>query len=442
MGANSSGLTVNSSGFYQNTVNSSDVYAGAQGNTALARAFDLAHGGGVFFRGGSLTVNSSQFGNYTYGGNHAYADGATAYANPTVLNTYGAYAYSVAAGGGLFVSAAGSGSSQVNTSGFYYNSVLAMNASAASPNGNALAVAQGGGGAVGHGACMPYKATNGTLTVYRSTLAYNTAEGTGGDAGYTGGYGGGGFNNAGTLILKNSTVTDNTAGSGANPYGYGGGVANIGGTTRLIHATVAGSSNGANPGNYAYGNGGGIFNGGGSFTLQNTLVANNQVGGSGADSYGSFNGSGVNLVENPGGGGGVSGSVIHADPNAWPAGLQRRTDPDHGAAAGQPGHRCRHQRCGAHRPARRVAAAGLVRGHRRLRGAGTTAAAAGTAGAAASSGAAAATAAATTATAATAAAGCALHPGRAVPGARQADFRRDPVPPPVHYGDLHQSEHG
>lgn len=120
---------------------------------------------------------------------------------------------------------------------------------------------------------------SGTVTVSNSTFAGNN-----------GGTGGGGILNGGTLIVSNSTFAGNSAGSGGgilSDYGMltvsnstfagnsattynGGGIFNVGGTAMVSNSTIAGNS--------ANNQGGGIFNNG-TLTLKNTIVANSPTGG-------------------------------------------------------------------------------------------------------------------------------------------------------------------
>ena len=92
----------------------------------------------------------------------------------------------------------------------------------------------------------------GTLTVTNSTLSDNSANGDGG-----------GIHNAGTLTVTNSTLSDNSA------NGDGGGIDNNGKVT-VTNSTLAANS--------AAFSGGGIDNNGGSAVLDNTIVALNTDG--------------------------------------------------------------------------------------------------------------------------------------------------------------------
>jgi uncharacterized repeat protein (TIGR01451 family) len=108
---------------------------------------------------------------------------------------------------------------------------------------------------------------------------------------------GGGILNAGTLIITNSTISNNHTTNGANSSGPGvnggssgdgGGIYNANtGTLKLFNSTISGNQPGKGgdasgtdtAGNG--GNGGGIFNGGGSVTSVNTTITNNKTGANG-----------------------------------------------------------------------------------------------------------------------------------------------------------------
>ena len=211
------------------------------------------------------------------------------------------------------------------------------NGSNAADNGflsgnSATAGSAGGAGQSGGGIY-----NNGMLTLTRCTIISNTAGrgGNGGNGGsgsydYTsgarggrGGHGGlgGGIYNVGTLDLSACTLSSNTAGAGwtgggggyyyyggrntggnGGNAGTGGGIYNVG-TMISTSCTVAGNTMGnrGNPGNSASygagGSGGGIFNGG-SATLNNNLIAQNNLTteGSNQDVSGTVVSLGYNLI--------------------------------------------------------------------------------------------------------------------------------------------------
>ena len=83
---------------------------------------------------------------------------------------------------------------------------------------------------------------------------------------------GGGIDNAGTLTVTNSTITDNNAIDAAG-IAYGGGIYNTG-TATLTDVTVAGNHAGESTGG---GNGGGIYNTGTMTVTDCTFFGNNTV---------------------------------------------------------------------------------------------------------------------------------------------------------------------
>jgi hypothetical protein len=100
----------------------------------------------------------------------------------------------------------------------------------------------------------------GTVTITNSTLSGNSA------GGRPDGFGGGIYNHFGTVTISNSTLSGNSAsGSGSR----GGGIYNAGALT-INNGTLSGNSAGT---------GGGIYTQFGSTVLQNSIVANNLLGG-------------------------------------------------------------------------------------------------------------------------------------------------------------------
>lgn len=97
---------------------------------------------------------------------------------------------------------------------------------------------------------------NGTVMLINSTISENVGMGVGGI-----------FNENGTVMLINSTVSENVADF------VGGGICNINGTVTLINSTVSGNT----AGSYG-GGGGGIYNSDGTITLNNSTVSGNTAG--------------------------------------------------------------------------------------------------------------------------------------------------------------------
>jgi Bacterial Ig-like domain (group 2) len=93
-------------------------------------------------------------------------------------------------------------------------------------------------------------ANSGTLAMTNCTVSGNACQGVG---------------NSGALTMTNCTVSGNSG------IGHVGGVANAAGTLTLTGCTVSGNSNNANVG----GGGAGIYNYGGTLTLNNSIVAIN-----------------------------------------------------------------------------------------------------------------------------------------------------------------------
>lgn len=88
----------------------------------------------------------------------------------------------------------------------------------------------------------------------------------------TGSSGGGGiFNNAGTLLINNSTISGNSAIGGGNGSNNGGGIFNIGGNVSLTNSTVSGNSASGDSSNI----GGGISNIQGTLTITNSTISGN-----------------------------------------------------------------------------------------------------------------------------------------------------------------------
>ena len=110
---------------------------------------------------------------------------------------------------------------------------------------------------------------NGVMTGIGSTFNANTASNTGGGV----------CNKNGNLTLSNSTVTNNSANTGA-------GVRNYTGTVTLSNDTIA------------YNTGIGVFNGGSTTDLLNTIVAGNTYGGSPLDVYGTIAVASYSLIAN------------------------------------------------------------------------------------------------------------------------------------------------
>ena len=140
-----------------------------------------------------------------------------------------------------------------------------------------------------------------TLTVTNSTFSGNWAA-----APYGVGSGGGIYNEAGTLTVSNCTFSENWASIGS---GTGGGIHNTG-TLTLTNSTFSG--------NWAANVGGGVYNGGGTVTIGNTIFKTGAWGGNIVDN-GAATSNGHNLSDDDGGGVLTAmGDQINTDPMLGP----------------------------------------------------------------------------------------------------------------------------
>ena len=132
-----------------------------------------------------------------------------------------------------------------------------------------------------------------TVRVANSTLSGNTV----GGFFERGLFGGGIYNDNGTVEVTNSTLSGNVA---TNPGSRGAGIYNKAGTVTLTNSTLSGNK--ANPSNSAPlfplfsspASGGGIWNGG-TVNVKNTIIALNTAA-TGPDVFGSFASGGYNLI--------------------------------------------------------------------------------------------------------------------------------------------------
>jgi len=127
---------------------------------------------------------------------------------------------------------------------------------------------------------------NGTMTITGCTISNNFAD----QSGYAFSevsQGGGILNDSGgSLIITNSTISDNTSYAtsldvfGQRGFAYGGGVHNLGSMT-ITNCTISGNS-AVGPTNLDTGYGGGISNGGNLQITSSTIAHNSATGGNGA----------------------------------------------------------------------------------------------------------------------------------------------------------------
>ncbi|HET9223197.1 MAG TPA: CSLREA domain-containing protein [Roseiflexaceae bacterium] len=232
----------------------------ALNNSSISGNTSSYVGGGISnSSGGTLELDNS-----IVSGNAAGAGGGISSVNAAVLLTNSAVS-------GNTTSNSGGGTSSLNSTLTVNNSTI---------SGNTSTGDYGGGISSG----------DGTLTVNNSTISGNSAH-----------LGAGGIKNlGGTLTLANSTISGNNTTSGT-----GGGIINFGalgpytaGTAILNNVTIA---NNSAPG------GGGIANGG-TFKLKNSLIAGNSTG-STPDCSGTLASEGYNLLGNSAGCGGLTDGV-------------------------------------------------------------------------------------------------------------------------------------
>ncbi len=277
--------------------NNSATYGGALYNSFQATVINsvflnntAGDWGGAIYNDDILSVSGSTFtGNSANGGDGGaiFNDDATATLSGDAFSNNTAYR-----GGALF----------------NYQGGSSLSISGSTISGNTATSGDGGGGIFNDG---------GTLTTTTSTIAGNAA--TGGN--------GGGINNQGTLTLTDSTVADNSAdnnaggglynngtaaiesstfsGNSASNYGggiwtdntltvvnstladnqsgtWGGGIVAFGGSLTVVDSTIAYNSSGV---------GGGIWTQIPGVTLDNTIVAENNLNSDGDDLVSQGNGS-------------------------------------------------------------------------------------------------------------------------------------------------------
>ena len=145
-------------------------------------------------------------------------------------------------------------------------------------NGGGASGASSGGAAGGGGGIYN---DGGSLVLVNSTISRNIAGDGAGPIGSAGGNGGGILNNGGVLWVLNSTIVGNIAGEAGNgdggqgSGGRGGGIYNDSGTLSIKHSTISVNSDGLGLGSDG---GGGIYIAVGSTTsVSNTIIAGNLV---------------------------------------------------------------------------------------------------------------------------------------------------------------------
>ena len=211
-----------------------------------------------------------------------------------------------------------------NTGSLQMESVTVSNNSATGGRG-------GNGGAGGDGAAGGAGGHGGDVTdcggsCYGGTggRGGNGGSGGSGGSGGNGGHGeGAGVYNAGSLNVKNATISHNSMGSnsgGSAGSGGGGGSAGNSGPGGNYSASAGSSGNGGSSGSSGSsgapasqnGSGGGLFNSG-SGTIESSIFANNSADGS-PDCLGTITTGGKNLVQNSSGCSVGSGNITGQDP--------------------------------------------------------------------------------------------------------------------------------
>ena len=244
--------------------------------TSIISNNTVNHDGGGIANRGTLTINASDvFGNFGAGGG-AIANWPGGEA--TIQNGTQVHDNSASTGGGLFNystltladsvvsnNTADYGAGLSNWSGILTITNSNVSGNTASHSGGGIHNQDGGtvtieNGSVITGNMAPSSGgienwENSTVTISNSSVSNNT-----------GGGSGGGIANWGTLTAESSTIANNSA--NASEYSSGGGIVNWGGTVILTNSTVSENTT-------AWG--GGIMSYGGSLTLDASTVSGNTV---------------------------------------------------------------------------------------------------------------------------------------------------------------------
>jgi len=202
-------------------------------NLTIKNGVGYSGGGGVD-NSGTLTVKKSNFYTNTALSGGAILNTGTATISNTTFSGNSPYFFGRSASCGAIDNRS---TMTITNSTFYSNYA----------NNNSTA-----GGAICNG---------GTLTITGTTFNTNSSQGN------NGGYGGAIYNYAGTLSVTNSTFSQNSATTGGGAIYSQGGTVQISNSTFGINAATSG------------GGGGALSNAGGSFLIQNSIVANLGYGG-------------------------------------------------------------------------------------------------------------------------------------------------------------------
>ena len=317
--------------------NGGGVHVGGDGSATVSNTLVVGNtagseGGGLWNGGGTMTVVSSVVTENVASGDAAengggglYNDGGTLTVDNTVVDdnqatgTAGSGGGALNNGGTMTLTETTVESNEANRAG---GGVEAAGGTTeirrSSLIGNSIANAAPGNGGGFHGG-------GGTATVAKSLVQGNTA------------VEGGGLWTSGTLVVRNSEVSDNTA-TGSNPAGEsdagGGGIYNEAGTV-----TVGSSDILSNSATGDSASGGGILNNDGDVTVRNSIIDGNDAtragggietqAGDGIDAALQVFGSDVinNVTSNnPGNGGGIhlagAGATIELDDDTTVTGNQ------------------------------------------------------------------------------------------------------------------------
>jgi len=219
-------------------------------NSTFSHCFASAYGGGIYNEGGSLIIKKSTF-------SHCWGDGEGGPAiwneGGTMLITESSFTENFNYGGRTIANSCGTAIIRFSTisdnagdfggMGVYNDDCGEMIISHSDISGNTV---WGKGGGI---------LNEGNLIIKHSTVSDNQADDTEG----------GGICNFGRLVIKNNSISNNT---GAGPGG-GGGIYNTD-TLSIQNSIIAGNTAGD-------GNGGGISNDGGTITLKRTAVVGNDA---------------------------------------------------------------------------------------------------------------------------------------------------------------------
>jgi hypothetical protein len=251
------------------TSTSSVLAVGGLGGSGGSGGWGL--GGGINVNGGSVSITTSCIDNNSAAGGAGGIGGL----GGTGFASGSAFSSSTGVGGN---GGAGGVGGAANGGGVYMDAT-ALDIVNSTVSGNTTSGGAGGNGGVGG------DGVGGTFTV----------AGSGGDGGDGGsGEGGGVYLDFGTLDLSNSTLAFHTAGGGAGGQGGAPGPGGTASSSGIDGLTSAGA-------------GGGVFVGGGTFTLDSSIVADNTAS-TGPNISGAVTAD-AGLIEN------TTGAVVTAGPN-------------------------------------------------------------------------------------------------------------------------------